>query len=572
VPFDARMVLPDLADLLTGLVYYLAALLATMREARWYASRTLPVGAAIVCSFFVIGVPSFAGALAAIVVGGVVVGIAARGAFLAGGFYEPQPAISRAFLALSVGVGLYIAGTVAFGVVSTAVSVSSGSSDYRTTRVMVATDGSLVRETTEIRPFGGRLIEETDLGGRILATVSDSLDHDRLTTHGVVSTTAIPLNPHGAYAEFARNRGYRGTEDIFVTLASFPPSPSTTSWYYMRRPGLVAIYDNRTSRRIGWLGPAGLSRGDAMPSSRFTGTLRQYSEYGYFQPLIALPSAVYRIDRRDLSVRKVFTAAPGEEVLGAAGAGDSVGVLALGPGAEFDAIATTRGVRVQSWDGTPELVVPHDPRAAGYGSVTVTRALRAASKPTVIWYSPLYGTLPEKQRDTALDQITEYGAGDSAIAHFALAPVTTTSAPQPTQWSDRVGTGLVEPIVVPIWSASKRAIVGDHFRGLRRHPAPAVVGWIAALVSALASAIIAWMLARRRASTARGTRWWTFVAFFAGPLGVLLMLSLLEWPAREPCPVCGQERVVTHELCEHCGAPFGAPAPDGTEIFEPVPA
>ena len=50
------------------------------------------------------------------------------------------------------------------------------------------------------------------------------------------------------------------------------------------------------------------------------------------------------------------------------------------------------------------------------------------------------------------------------------------------------------------------------------------------------------------------------------------MQSLLERPAREPCAVCGKKRVVTRELCEHCGAPFGAPALDGTEIFEPVPA
>ena len=369
-----------------------------------------------------------------------------------------------------------------------------------------------------------------------------------------------------------------------MPLASFPPSPNTTSWYYIRRAGLIAVYDNRTARRIGWIGPAGLTRGNAMPGSRFVGDLRQYSEYGYFQPLIALPSAVYRIERNELNVRKVFTAAPGEEVLGAAGAGDSAGVLSLGPRAEFDAIATTRAVRVQARDGTPELVVPHDPSAAGYGSVTVTRALRAPNAPTVIWYSPLYGTLPEPQRDTALDQITEYGAGDSVIAHVALNPESASATPTPEGWAEVIGTGVVEPIAEPIWRASKRALVGDHFRGpeqaqqaqqaqqAHRRPVRLVVGWIAALLSALASAIIAWTLGRRRASAPRQAAWWTVVGFLAGPLGVLLMQSLLERPAREPCAVCGKKRVVTRELCEHCGAPFGAPALDGTEIFEPVPA
>ena len=35
-----------------------------------------------------------------------------------------------------------------------------------------------------------------------------------------------------------------------------------------------------------------------------------------------------------------------------------------------------------------------------------------------------------------------------------------------------------------------------------------------------------------------------------------------------PCPSCGRKRVVTREACEHCGAAFGRPIQDGTEIFD----
>jgi predicted amidophosphoribosyltransferase len=58
------------------------------------------------------------------------------------------------------------------------------------------------------------------------------------------------------------------------------------------------------------------------------------------------------------------------------------------------------------------------------------------------------------------------------------------------------------------------------------------------------------------------------IAFLLGPLGYLLMLVLIEWPARESCPACSRKRVVTRERCEHCGEPFAAQPKDGTEIFE----
>jgi hypothetical protein len=53
-----------------------------------------------------------------------------------------------------------------------------------------------------------------------------------------------------------------------------------------------------------------------------------------------------------------------------------------------------------------------------------------------------------------------------------------------------------------------------------------------------------------------------------GPIGVLLMLALREWPARIACPGCHKPRVATRNTCEHCGAPHARPRTDGTEIFQ----
>ena len=58
-PFDMRLALPGLADILTGTAYYFAGLLIALRPARWYGSRVLPLPAAVICSFMVIAASEF---------------------------------------------------------------------------------------------------------------------------------------------------------------------------------------------------------------------------------------------------------------------------------------------------------------------------------------------------------------------------------------------------------------------------------------------------------------------------------------------------------------------------------
>jgi hypothetical protein len=50
-PFGWPMVLPWLADILTGLVYYFAGMLAAQSDGRWYGSRCLGLGAGLFCFF-----------------------------------------------------------------------------------------------------------------------------------------------------------------------------------------------------------------------------------------------------------------------------------------------------------------------------------------------------------------------------------------------------------------------------------------------------------------------------------------------------------------------------------------
>lgn len=558
IPFDARLMLPNVADLMCGLVYYAAAVLSTMREARWYASRALPIGAAMVCSTFVIVTPSFAVALLVSAAGILVVGTAARATFIAGGFYTPQAVPARVLLGVSVSLGLFIAGSIAIGLL-TAFLVVGQPRPLAMSRGTVASDGSIVRVVSSFSPFGNHSEQVTDLSGRPL----------QVTTSNVFATPDVTLDSP------VRRPGYRSSATVFVPVASSPGQENSTSWYYLRREHLIEIYDNLTSRPIGWMGPRGYSPSTSPPMDRFVGGVRPLYAFGYGQSLIAFPRAVYRLDRDRRAIQRIFTPAAGEEVVGAAeaGAGAENGLVRpewVSPSARFVAIVTTHRMHVQAADGATELDVPPDPLAAGYGTVRVLRAVTAPAKPIFLWYSANNGTLPDAVRDTAKDQITKYDSTGVVLAHVAVRAFSTLGPPARTQWAVIVTRHFLEPIIAPVWTSIRTSSWGDSSVSGNGHAATVAV-WISNLLGAVVFAIIAFVVARRYAFPSSRQWWWTVIAFLGGALGLLLMLSLIEWPARVPCPSCGRERVVTREWCEHCGAPFPAPARDGTEIFELAP-
>jgi hypothetical protein len=104
----------------------------------------------------------------------------------------------------------------------------------------------------------------------------------------------------------------------------------------------------------------------------------------------------------------------------------------------------------------------------------------------------------------------------------------------------------------------------------RRGLVPAYVTLM--LLSAAASTLACFLLARRYAFSRSRCAGWALCGVLFGVVGVLLMLCLHQWPARTRCPSCGRERRVDRDLCEHCGAPHAPPATDGTEIFETTDA
>jgi hypothetical protein len=77
-------------------------------------------------------------------------------------------------------------------------------------------------------------------------------------------------------------------------------------------------------------------------------------------------------------------------------------------------------------------------------------------------------------------------------------------------------------------------------------------------------------LGRRCGFGWRKTVGWSIGNVLLGPAGVMVMLSLNDWPARETCAACGGKRLVGRALCSKCGSPLPPPPVDGREIFEPA--
>jgi hypothetical protein len=553
LPFDPHMALPGAADLLCGIVYYFAGLLTGMREARWYATRTLGIGAGLVCSFACQAAGRFEWAVAFIAGGVVINGAAAWGTFVGGGRYETQPRITRFATGIAVGTGLLIVCFFTFLILG--LFVFGGDAGSQPGRYSVDTEGNIVRQLFE----AGRIVGIEDQQGRPVEKYKGPEARDT-SMRGVVER-GIGIS---SFRTGVVPNSFRSTRVFFRTL--IPDATDVEDrrlrWYYVPREDLIAAYDSRTARLIGWMGPAGFSAGERPPEQRFTRPL--LDEDSIRQPLIAFKDAVYRLDLGQRRIEKIFTPSAGESVLGAEGSNSyDVSAYVSDARAGFDGIATTQRVVVQSRNGAVEISMPFDPRAAGYDQVSVIRPVYAPDKPTFIWYSGYR----MNRLQPAPELVTKFDVNDAVVARYELQPLGS-SASMP--WG-AAPVFLLVPVTARAALANPWRFVHariDLSEGMSQ--SQRMVFWLLSSLSSLVSA--ATMFARgRKFAFASGRKWtWTAIGFILGPFGFLLMLALIEWPARERCPACWRMRVVTHERCEHCSKPFVPPQHDGTEVFEPI--
>ncbi|MEO8314782.1 MAG: hypothetical protein ABI645_08310 [Pseudomonadota bacterium] len=538
IPFDWRIALPATANLLCGLVFYFAGLLTGMRQARWYVSRTMGIGAAIGCLVLQLGTAvAFWQAVAICAAGLIIVGTAAWSTFVAGGHYDVQPRIGRVATGVSIGIGIMLVGWLALAMIIDRFALDGPQRDLRTTSYLVTNDGEIVKVTRD----NIRVVGISDPEGRPLERYRTA---EQLRGAGAFSATLLPGR--------LPTPSFRSIGQLFTPLRSTNGS-GPLGWYYVDRLGLFAGCDSGSGKLIGWMGPDGFSLGESKPR-RFAGRLKIGRSSSADLALLVFQDAVYRVDLDNRLVQVIFQREPAEALLDAGSSPLNVSTLAsFGEMAQFDVISTTQRVIVQRRDGTKLLEVPQDAKALGYPVLQVSRALRAPGVPTFLWY----------QGNSTADHISEFNGEGAVVNSWTLPP--TNRVPKESLTRIAVSSAMF-PLMGKVFE-----FVGWEKRVESSLSGPAeTTRWTVAILSALVSAAAVFLHGKSHAFPPGRLSVWTGIALLLGPLGYLMMLALIEWPARESCPACSRKRVVTREHCEHCGEPFAVPPKDGTEIFEPI--
>jgi hypothetical protein len=546
VPFEWGMVLPVTVGLLCGIVYYFAGLLTGLRQARWYGSRALGVGVAIVAWIAANDVPEFWRALVLIGLGGAITGGAAWGSFLSGGYYEGQPRWGRRALVASLLVGSFV--VVLFVTALLESLLPRGS--YPWSRYQTTKDGAIYKLT---QPAHGAL-QITDLAGQPL---KDAKTGRAMTLNDfnrqAASEPSVQANfEEGAQYERAHRSRY-GESSRFFTLWRQTPD---TLWYWNRN-GRLWAYDVASRRFMGSLGPSGFTPGSTTGSDRFNdpegrgGHGNGYYEQSYPARTLSTDTAVYRLDLDSRTATVFFAATNGDRIGGALdiASKDSDWVSTF--------IVTRSSIQLLAPDGKLVWQIPYEPAYPAYDGISYF--ILDATNKFVVWIEP-DGRTNKLSGWTLPSHVTWVAAGQGALQSTNLPSLSGYRGWRELPLTERV----VRSVVPPGFFAAPLLLYG--FAALRDF-----IFWtdVAASVTvAVVCAGIGWGLGRRNHFSVGGQcKWAVFHVLFGLP-GLLAFLSAQEWPAQEPCAQCKKPRVVNRDHCESCGADFAPPARNGTEIFE----
>ncbi len=581
-PYHWPMSRPWLADILSGLVYYFAGMLVAQREVRWYGSRGLALAAAFFCSYLVWILPEFWQALVAIVVIGSLVGVAAWGSFCSGGAYAPQCRLAKAALALSFLAGLLIVSMLGKQVVGE--WLDSGMEwEYnrdRQGRVLMAPFKETVGAVGPWIDLHGKT--PPDLKGKVLDSRNEAPSAGMET----------PL--HWSY----RNSGR------FYVECTNDSKPDDEMWFYDQSQKRLVGFDDVMHQSLGSFGPDGFTPPGLPPGERFRGELlyRSTRWQGDSQKFLAFSEVVYLVNFYRRTIRSFFTPAAGETVAFARWWNDP-----LDREHPLAVVSTNKSIHFLTDAGSPVVSLPRDSENHKLLIVGVVDkvaqvipvgpgdqvAQSVQAKRYFVWYHPLPRLLEPQDYRAASSYVFDYDAAGHMLevqtvpppafpkapyaeALFGLATplteaATLVGASQYLRSQARLQGSKQEPLLLDYLENSRFYIPGTAW--FEVPPDGLIPGYISMIfLSAMASALSCFLLARRYTFSRAGCTVWALVGFFFGWVGLLLMLALQEWPARISCPKCRRLRVVTRNRCEHCGAGHAGPATDGTEIFDPVPA
>lgn len=546
-PFDWRMSLPGVADILTGIVFYLGAMLTGLRQARWYASRALGIVAAVGCAFLVVQCAEFVRAL--IFIAGFVVILlgAAWGSFLTTGNYASQPALAKVCLGISLSFGILVAGMAALMIGS---SLFSGGNLYTQTEYKVDEEGRILKVVEE----GNWVKSVTDLNG---TPVNKPGFFSRFSLSGFLPSNRIVQTYRD---ETRRGYRYRYAGSYFQPIQG----GDELAWYYVFDEGRIRGYSHRDKNLVGYLGPDGFSLAAKTNSARFEDVLRG----GLDQNLLRFSHKAYRVELLTKQVILLATAPPNQTMRGAFEISSSY----TNPESDRVLLVTTDNqIQAFTTEGKLLFVTPllHDLKTYG----TIQAAVMSKRERFFFWHSPSW-KLEEQEKVAQLPIYLTEVASDGTVTKTHELPQTESSY-NPSRWSEYVECFLIPPSAcaafLGIIKAGEQLGIPDCIDSWhriqyenRKYP------WRGEIICVFA--LLCVPIAFRASKVygfCKSVQWgWSIATFLLGWPGLLMFAAIHDWPAREVCSACGKKRVVDRDRCEHCEAEFPMPALDGTDIFE----
>jgi ABC-type transport system involved in multi-copper enzyme maturation permease subunit len=550
-PFEWAMLRPVAVFSISGIVYYFAGMLTGLRQARWYASRALGLGAAAIVSLPVIYyTPHFWQALAAILIGSGILATAVWGGVHSNGFYRGQPAPGRLALVAALVPGCALISFFAiFLLFQSLVRVPEPLFPY----YRMNKDGTIYKITPNkegwpaaIANLDGTPLVDPKTGS---APKWAEFDQRKCYENPVWPSFCKPANAYlDTWFNNSCNRStfWRETADEF--------------WFYCNWNGRLAGYDKKTRQFIGSLGPDGFSKD-------LTGNGDHFDRAGYYEPLqgVVLRDArtIYQPYPEQRRVNALFTVT-----------NENCEVAAQTTNLSDRIIGAVHEVWINGYDWNYTIVVTRcyvhllapdgkelwraEPAYPEYNHVTV--ACLESNNQFALWTSPSWQA--QKKSGGKLPEHVTWLDWDGRVLKSA-------DLPELSYHPYNLGLPL------KLFSLSLPPVLYVTIPLLEGTPWPSAIPWVLvkySLMAALLCLPIGWWLGRRyRLPLPARLGWAAFQLCFGIP-GLLAMLSVEEWPTREACPHCKKLRVVDREKCEHCGANFAPPETNGTEVFEPLTA
>lgn len=535
-PFHAQMLLPFIGSLLAGVPLYFAGMLTGLRQARWYVSRALGLGAGLVIIAGCIVTSHFSLALATLAVGTGMLALAAWGTFRTNGEVRGQPILTRWALALVIGLGWVVVIAAAAVMLGDVVSRTQPRTHY---------DYYVMLKTGEIGT-----VKQSDTGSiRIVdqqgKPVVDPGSGEPLTQADLHPWRCTMIGVSADSGRMSPNRWpwpFRAQSQFFVFNHTL-----STIWYYFADAGRLVAYDTRTRRPVGSMGPDGFAPNLTGNGDRFQDLNMRTFRTG---------TALFDVDIARRSVREIFRAAPDDRIFGV---GDSVQESSGHPERTgYRVVMTSRSIHLLSSHGERLWTAPYD--APYPGQTAFSLCLPEVVGQYVLWASPAGQT--NAAAGWSLPTHVTWFQGEQPGKRVTLPPL--------ERWQTTPG---VEETVLLV--STPPALLAALAAYLPYLPPWTSAELVRILLMSLGFSLVlcvpvAWWISRRyQLSPGARLAWLLFVAF-GGLAGLLALICVEEWPAREPCPNCRQPRVVDKTQCPHCQAAFAPPAKKGTEVFEPL--